>query len=373
MGADQIIYIRTDGNSRIATGHLVRCLSIASACAALGKRVCFLVSDEESNQLLQGFMAGEGLSASPLLSVKILQTAAYDALEKELPELICVLTSSCKDSASISGAAEKPVLLLDSYFVTKAYLNGLNPYAELAYLDDLQLFDYPVKLLINYDVIPSGKLLSYQTAYRNAKKVLLGASYAPLRSQFQNRKITVKEQVRHILLTTGGSDPFHFCVNFIEKWQLLTAEATAHDLSVTLDVIVGSLNTDKEKLFQLAQKLPFLQLHENVTDMAALMENCDLAVSASGTTLYELCALGVPAISFTMADNQLASAKAFAETDTVPYAGDLRASSEKVSEQCIRFMTDMSPFGKRNAAHQSMHKLVDGNGALRIAAALSEL
>ena len=29
MGTDSIIYIRADGNSKIATGHLVRCLSIA--------------------------------------------------------------------------------------------------------------------------------------------------------------------------------------------------------------------------------------------------------------------------------------------------------------------------------------------------------
>ena len=29
MGADSVIYIRADGNTEIATGHLVRCLSVA--------------------------------------------------------------------------------------------------------------------------------------------------------------------------------------------------------------------------------------------------------------------------------------------------------------------------------------------------------
>lgn len=384
MGADQIIYIRTDGNSQIATGHLVRCLSVAAACLALKKKVCFLVSDEESAGLLQGFMKGEGLTDSPFLSLKVLQTAEYAHLEKELPELISVLTSSpsldggCRttsENASVSllPTDKKPVLLLDSYFVTENYLHTLTPYVKLAYLDDLQLFDYPVMLLINYDVIPKNKLPLYQTAYQNAEKTLLGASYTPLRSQFQNREITVNEQVCHVLLTTGGSDPFHFCVRFLEKWKLLRAKATDGNPSVTLDVIVGSLNPDKEKLYQLAEELPFLILHETVTDMAALMEHCDLAVSASGTTLYELCALGVPSISFTIADNQLPTAEAFAESGAIPYAGDLRKNTESVMEQCIRFVTDMSSFVKRKAAHQAMHQLVDGSGALKIAAALTEL
>ena len=53
MGTDSVIYIRTDGNSKIATGHFVRCLCIAEALETLGKQVCFLVSDTDSADLLQ--------------------------------------------------------------------------------------------------------------------------------------------------------------------------------------------------------------------------------------------------------------------------------------------------------------------------------
>ena len=53
MGTDSVIYIRTDGNSKIATGHFVRCLCIAEALETLGKQVCFLVSDTDSADLLR--------------------------------------------------------------------------------------------------------------------------------------------------------------------------------------------------------------------------------------------------------------------------------------------------------------------------------
>ena len=60
MGADSVIYIRADGNTEIATGHLVRCLSIARALKkeqqaagttftdSDGFPITFLVSDQES-------------------------------------------------------------------------------------------------------------------------------------------------------------------------------------------------------------------------------------------------------------------------------------------------------------------------------------
>ncbi|MGN1179787.1 MAG: hypothetical protein ACI4SD_01135 [Suilimivivens sp.] len=88
MGTDRLVYFRTDGNSHIATGHLVRCLSIADACLSLGMKVCFLVSDMEGRRLLQSF---DPMNRFP---VYILQSAAYDDPEKELPEVLAFLTSA---------------------------------------------------------------------------------------------------------------------------------------------------------------------------------------------------------------------------------------------------------------------------------------
>lgn len=38
--------------------------------------------------------------------------------------------------------------------------------------------------------------------------------------------------------------------------------------------------------------------------MSELMQQCDMAVSAAGSTLYELCACGMPTITYVLADNQ---------------------------------------------------------------------
>ena len=350
MGTDRLVYFRTDGNSHIATGHLVRCLSIADACFSLGMKVCFLVSDQESKALFQSF------DPACRFPVRILETASYDDLEKELPELLSILSDS------------RQFFFLDSYYVTKHYLSAVRAAAKVAYLDDLQLFDYPADLLINYDVIPESRSASYQAAYQNAARTLLGASYTPLRAQFTDLQPYCRDRVSNILVTTGGSDPYHFCLKLIEVFR----ESSSLHLC-QLHVVVGRLSEDKDRLYKLTDELPFLQLHENVSDMASLMTSCDLAVSAAGTTLYELCAAGVPSVSFCLADNQLTAAKAFDEAGAIPCAGDIRCSCDEVLVKIMNFVTDMlGNFQKRLTAQATMRQLVDGKGAVRIAKALTE-
>lgn len=382
MGADRIICIRTDGNSKIAAGHLVRCLSIAQNCLKAGMDVCFLLSDAESFHLLDGFMT-EDIRQHPGLSVQVLKTARYDDPEKELPEILTLLSSFSKSEPQ-AGSCHSVIYLLDSYFVTESYLTAIGSVVKVAYLDDLQLFDYPADLIINYDVIPDHEMSSYRSSYQRAGKALLGASYTPLRSQFEDQKILVREKVSDILITTGGSDPYHFCVELIEKYSLTDKDCQT---SPTLHIVIGRLNDDREILYHFAKEYPSIRLHENITDMAALMSTCDLAVSAAGTTLYELCALGIPAISFTMADNQLVAAKAFDETGAIPCAGDIRKEKDPMFHRIFEFLIQMqenasvsfnplhasSGYQRRLHAHRSMQKLVDGKGAMRIAKELLSL
>ena len=368
MGTDRLVYFRTDGNSHIATGHLVRCLSIADACFSLGMKVCFLVSDQESKALLQSF------DPACRFPVRILETAVYDDPERELPELLSILSDSTSipgfsaDSFDTNVTLDDVIFFLDSYYVTEHYLSAVRAVAKVAYLDDLQLFDYPVDLLINYDVIPESRSATYQAAYQNAARTLLGASYTPLRAQFTNLQPYCRDRVSNILVTTGGSDPYHFCLRLIAAFR---ENSFLH--LCQLHVVVGRLNEDKDKLYKLADELPFLQLHENVSDMASLMTSCDLAVSAAGTTLYELCAAGVPSIGFCLADNQLTAAKTFEEAGIIPCAGDIRCNCDEVLVKIMNFVTDMlENFQKRLTAQATMRQLVDGKGAMRIAKALTE-
>ena len=348
------IYFRTDGNEEIATGHIMRCLSIARACTALQITCCFLVADETSLSILQ-----ERFAFPDEFSISCLQTN-YQDMESELP----VLQSLIKDCSW---------LFIDSYYVTPSYLSELQKYCRTAYLDDMLAFDYPVDLVINYD-IDADKIPS---CYRFIPHRLIGASYTPLREQFQNTVCQVRPEVHNIFLSTGGTDACNAAGKILNR-IVITRDGNDTLFSDALQncqyhVVTSRLNSYYQELIRLSDTYPAIHIHENVQNMASLMGECDLALSAGGTTLYELCAVGVPSISFVTADNQLNAAETFAQKHIIPYAGDIRFSSDAVLDNITAFLYEnIHSYEKRQESSRCMRSFIDGNGSARIACALTK-
>ena len=352
MKAGRTILIYTDGNTDIATGHLMRCLSVACALRELGGRAEFAVSDEASADLLASFFPkGNGFP------VHILH-ADYRKPETALKALTQLLTRGPAPSPASDGPEQKSfsALLIDSYFVTQDFLEALRSMVKTAYIDDLYAFDYPADLVINYDFAPPEQF------YSKAGKALLGCRFAPLRAQFSGLTPVFREQVANVLISTGGTDDWNVAGKLASA--LLTTPESA---SWRIHVLTGPMHAHRNELQALAASHPQLLLHEKVTDMAGLMRACDLAVSAAGTTLYELCAAGVPSVSFTMADNQLPCSRDMERFAGIPCAGDVRSTPDLIGRLLSLLFSLAENPQKRSALSRSMHAAIDGKGSERIA------
>ena len=153
------VWIRADGNEQIGTGHVMRCLAIAEALEAAGVPVCFVMADGAAAQLVKS----RGKKA------RILHTR-YDRMEEELPVLTAVMEAEHPD-----------MLLIDSYYVSDAYLQQLTEQVWTVYIDDKSFRSYPVNMIINYNIYGDRSLYHPEPAYS-----LMGAAYAPLRPEFRN-------------------------------------------------------------------------------------------------------------------------------------------------------------------------------------------
>ena len=102
--------------------------------------------------------------------------------------------------------------------------------------------------------------------------------------------------------------------------------------------------------------------------MAKLMLQCDLAVTAGGTTVYELCALGVPFVCFSYAENQEALTE-YAGRQKIglcagKYHGDSAGTLDNIGNLVRRAAEDWQ---LRRQLSQRAKGLVDGLGAKRLA------
>ena len=332
-----MIYIRADMNEQIATGHIMRCLSIADALRGLGEPVRFILADEQAVSLLKK----RGYDA-------IVLHTQWNHMDEELSVLSQVIRNEHIDK-----------LLIDSYQVTQRYLAELSKLVTTVYMDDLNLFEYSVDAVICY--ANYWKKFQYKI---NDKRItyLLGMKYVPLKQAFWNFEAKIiSEKANNLLILTGGSDSFNVTEQILDSIDTYQFQ--------TIDVICGIYNTNYNKFVKKYENNKNIKLHQAVNNIEQYMKKADIAISAGGTTLYELCAIGTPAISFSFADNQLDNVRQFQEDGLIDYAGDARMDdiAGTINLYLTRYRND---FELRKEKSEKMQKMVDGKGAIHLAEAL---
>ncbi len=332
-----MIWFRVDANNEIGTGHVMRCLTVAKELKAMGERVFFLTSDENPIDII----AQNGFSY-------IVVRSSYDYLEGELSTL------------GVLMAPHKPdVVVVDSYFATPDYLEKIVRATKVMVFDDMGHRNCPVDVLVNYNLYANEEM--YQGS--NQRKALLGATYAPLREEFRNSDYQVRKEVKKVLITTGGSDKFNLAGQMLEVF--MTAQDTA---DLEYEVVCGAYNDHLTKLEALAGKYPNVTIHTNVKNMAELMKQCDIAITAGGSTIYEISAVGVPFLCFSFAENQEQLVRAVGENQSTIYAGNyLTEREEMFCNLRDGIVTLMSDYELRRKQSAQIRTMVDGQGARRIA------
>jgi UDP-2,4-diacetamido-2,4,6-trideoxy-beta-L-altropyranose hydrolase len=344
-----MILFRADGNEQIGMGHIMRCLTIADAFQRKGRKCMFVLADES----VKNFVEKRGFPT-------IILNTDFGKLENELEQLIPLICS-----------LETQWIFVDSYYVSETYFKRLSDFCKVAYIDDLAMFAYPVDVLINYNVYAPD--IGYKELYVKGNvsfpKTILGSNYAPLRDEF--RSIRFREQnpkCMRVLLSTGGADPIHLALEFVNY----IIEHSEED-EFEFHVVLGALNPDKDKIKRLASQCENIIIHQNVQNMVELMISCDIAVSAAGSTLYELCACGVPTITYVLADNQLLGDEAFQKLKLMVSLGDVR-ESKNLPEQIYRAICELNTdFEGRKSKAQRMRNMVDGFGVDRLVSEIGKI
>lgn len=336
-----MIGFRVDANEQIATGHLMRCITIASECQKRGIECIFFLAEEKETERLK----------DRKIDYQILETD-WKNMEEELPALKEKLAQ-----------VHLEWLIVDSYQVTLNYLLQMEKQVPVLYIDDLNAEKYPISAVLHYIGWQSDQKAAdeYCLKYQDlTTKVLFGMQYAPLREEF-SEVMFERMREKSILITTGGTDMYNVAGRVVSYCKDRTEFR-----DYIFHVIVGSMNSYEAELKQMAEDNPRILLHRNVSNIGEYMRSCEIALSAGGTTLLELCACRIPTVCFTFADNQQELAGAMGKHKVVCYVGDVRENQQIEETICKKLLFFMENEVNRNHYAKCMGEVVDGRGTERI-------
>jgi UDP-2,4-diacetamido-2,4,6-trideoxy-beta-L-altropyranose hydrolase len=342
------VVIRADAGPQIGAGHLMRCLALAQALQDRGGRARFVMS--VSAEALEGRIEAEGLAASRL--------SCPTASEEDLKRTIALAQEDAADWVILDGYR------FGADFQEEIRAVGL----RLMVIDDFgQAGRYAARVIVDQN------LTAREESYRHrdtGAQLLLGLTYALLRREFRSWSAWTRDippVARRVLVTLGGATP--------DEGILRCLEAIEHipDVQLSARIVRGPLSSDAGAL--LRQRLegasPRCQVLHSVSNMAELMAWADLAITAGGSTCWELACLGLPALILTYSRDQELVAEAMQAVEAAVWMG----SGVSIREEQLRAAIEaLAPDdARRRQMSQAGRKLVDGRGAERVLSALEEV
>jgi UDP-2,4-diacetamido-2,4,6-trideoxy-beta-L-altropyranose hydrolase len=349
----RILIFRCDADVVMGTGHVMRSLALAQAWQDAGGRCVFAMSRSTPAVALR--LQDQKIEVESFASIDGTESGSEAGTEDDARRTI-----------SIAARRHADWIVVDGYQFNSAYQSAIKAAGlKMLFLDDnVHAAPYSADLVLNQNFHATPELYARRDP---STQLLLGPRYAMLRREFRsltNRRRNTADSVRKILVTMGGSDPENATMVVIEALRNLA------DLALETTVLIGGSNPQRSLIEDLVREhKSSIHLVVDAPNVAQWMQWADLAISGAGTTVWELCFLGLPALLIVLAPNQQ-NVAAFA--DKLQIAWSLGKHSEInssiISEKARALINSATTRATQSRNGQS---LVDGRGADRVVAYLS--
>ncbi len=334
------LLIRADADSEIGAGHVMRCLALAQAWQDAGGEAVFATATE-----------------SPSIEER-LKSERIETLH------LSGQPGSREDAAETSSRARSlnaAWVVVDGYVFDSDYQRAIKESsARLLFIDDYGHCDwYSADLVLNHNIYAEESLYEKREPYT---RLLLGSKYALLRREFLNWrewKREIADTARRVLVSMGGADPDNATLTVIRALQKLEMP------DIEARILIGPLNSRRESLErEIKNSSRNIELLTAATDIPQLMAWADVAVSAAGSTCWEMAFMGLPFLALILAENQIKVAE---ELGNRGLAVNLGYYHQDSSQEVADGLYHLLPSTQQRIVMSCLgQKAVDGEGCERI-------
>lgn len=278
------LFIRADATADIGTGHVMRCLALAQAWQDQGGEVTF-ISHCESDALRERLID---------------ERMNFINVKKPYPDPSDLDQTLKKLSAVHYQPSENCWLVIDGYHFDAVYQKNIKEAGyRILWIDDFgHAAHYYADLVLNQNISSDA---TFYTSRKHYTRLLLGTSYALLRREFkkwQDWQREIPDIAQKVLVTMGGGDPDNVTMKVVQALKQINISG------LEAKILIGPANPNMQILEREISDHTNLQLIMNATNIPELMAWADIAVSAGGSTCWEMALLGLPNIIMYFAENQ---------------------------------------------------------------------
>ncbi len=366
-----LIGIRVDASLKMGTGHTYRMLTLACQLQKHGHKVVFICRRLQGN--LIEFVKN---------SFEVLELPAPDASQRlgdhcvHAPwlevsyELEITQTYQLIDSYLVRTKQQKlDWLIIDHYGIEKEFQLFMQPLmAKCMQVDDLADRQHEVDVLLDQNFYPTDD--RYDKLLPSQALRLCGPQYALLRDEFEIARqqlgsYEIRLEAGEVVVFFGGID----AVNETYKalLGLLSVESEDH-----FHVIIGINNPHKEAIEALClEHSGKVSLHIQVKNMTVFLASTYLFVGAVGATTWERCAMALPGLVCSVADNQQQVATNLQNLGAHCYLGlNTELTSEDYRNAYQHLLANKAVLKGQS---ELCAQLVDGNGCLKVVSYLENI
>ena len=335
--------IRTDGAAHLGIGHVKRCLALAEAL--------------QSNTIFALHYTSPAIEA-------LIRRAGHD--------YVTIGDDSFEEAIRLRALGGSDGIILDiSHAETlrqlkdmPAYVMGLKEQFPMVWLIDGMGSDAlcecaPVKADATIVPYVGARAGTHGLWLTGSRYCILGTDYPAVGER------VIREHAKRILITAGGSDPGSISVFALKALRQIT------DRTLDIRLVEGAefLPSLKNDIRNYAEASSFSVVLLMAPD--SLFEHmlwCDLCISASGLTKYELAATGTPAVLISLDRARAAAGQAFGAMNTAEILDNMEYLSPELLADTVRNLLD----DRNHRADMSARgrALIDGKGASRVATAI---
>lgn len=355
-----VVAFRVDASLQIGVGHVMRCLALAEGLREQGTQ-CWFISRKHPGHLVD-LIQEQGFEASVLPASDTEVEPKGDSstpLSHHAAWLGCSWEADAEQTSSVLKRLQPEWVIVDHYGLDARWESALRAHGNnVMVIDDIADRSHDCDLLLDQNLQDPAR---YSALIPRRCLTLIGPRYALLRPQFATTKRSLRQRdgrVHRVLVFFGGVDLTG------ETLKALTAIKMLGRTDIVVDVVVGHANPYRADIEGACRSIPNVNCHQHVSDMATMMAKADLFVGAGGSSSWERCCLGLPALVMATADNQMDQSETLARAGAQLYLGPVQSVTSERLANVIRTALE-SPDLLVHMAQQGM-ALVDGQGAKRV-------